>query len=125
MKDFKIGDRVRDVSVTRRFGTITSVNHYGDPDCLVVLFDDDEEGVCYVKDLEIFPDPKTAFLTEMQSLLRKYDAKIHVWAGDDGDKVLIFELKDNIDICYPNEWLNDYKFEFPITPDNIFNYDKE
>lgn len=123
MKGIKKGDRVRDISVTRRFGTITSVNHYGDPDCLVVRFDDDEESVCYVKDLDIYPGPKTAFLTELQALLDKYDMTIGTFEGCTVPTMLYgimfgSRCQDRGDI---------YVFyDMPvISSDDIFNYEKE
>lgn len=53
--EFKIADRVREKENPCRFGAITSINHYNDPDCMVVRFDDEDERVCYVTDLEIYP----------------------------------------------------------------------
>ena len=70
------------------------------------------------------PDPKTAFLTELSELLRKYDAKIRWSIG------LTYEDRmrssANIEVHTPNF---DHYFSgetgVTLTADNVFNYDKE
>lgn len=60
------------------------------------------------------PDPKTAFLEELQSLLRKYNAKI---------------TQDNgcFDIAINGKWVHTIEGgdNYALTPDNIFNCEKE
>lgn len=69
------------------------------------------------------PDPKTAFLTELSELLRKYDAKIRWSIG------LTYKNRmrssANIEVHTPN-FSHYFSGEtgVTITPDNIFDYEK-
>lgn len=121
--EIKIGDRVREKENPCRFGVITSINHYNDPDCLVVRFDNEDERVRYVTDLEIYPDRKTAFLTELRELLRKYDAKICGGLSDISEKDVVFILiGDNDKVKYLNGTSDTYAH---INVDNIMEFGKE
>lgn len=83
----------------------------------------------FVVDAEHFelaepPDPKTAFLTELAELLCKYDAVINVgWNDFDEDNYPKIDMDivfgDGSGICFESV-LNK-----SLTPDNIFNYEKE
>lgn len=72
-------------------------------------------------------DPKTAFLTELSELLRKYDAKIDLgFAGHDGENPYInITLGNNGDVEWTDSDFYNKDFRFPLTADNVFNYDKE
>lgn len=74
--------------------------------------------------IEMRCDPKTAFLTEMAELLRKYDAVINVgWDDFDEDNCPKIDMDivfgDGSGICFESVLNKSF------TPDNIFDYKKE
>lgn len=71
-------------------------------------------------------DPKTAFLHDLSELLRKYDAKIDLgFAGHAGENPYInIALGDNGDIEWTDSTFYNKDFKFPLTADNVLNYDK-
>ena len=102
--------------------------HNGDCEQLVTLLMEDGTILKIRSDECTFttPDPKTAFLTELSELLRKYDAKIDLgFAGHDGENPYInIALGDNADIEWTDSDFYNRDFRFPLTADNVFNYDK-
>lgn len=58
-------------------------------------------------------DPTTAFLTELQNLLRKWNARITVFPLQDSDYELLVNVGDT-----------ELTFKTDLTPDNIFDYEK-
>lgn len=68
-------------------------------------------------------DPKTAFLTELKELLIKYNVEIDAYGDNYGDFGIGFNFADD-SIWYTNDWSERTNFQFPITPSNIFDYDK-
>ena len=77
----------------------------------------------FIKDVERI-DPKTAFLTELSELLRKYDAGINAsWDEyyDDGCPKIDIDVifNGNVEgICFEN------MLGKTLTADNVLNYDK-
>lgn len=61
-------------------------------------------------------DRKTAFLTELQALLRKYDARI----GDSG----IYEI-EGVEITFGDDTPRVRYGHSTITADNVMDFDKE
>lgn len=84
--------------------------------------------IFYNEDLELVSHPnddrKTAFLQELKALLTKYNAEIDAYGGKNGDYGMRFNLGD-FDIWYTHDSLDGTDFSFPITPENIFDYDKD
>ncbi|MDE6536066.1 MAG: hypothetical protein K2K82_08690 [Muribaculaceae bacterium] len=97
--------------------------HNGDCEQLVTLLMEDGTILKIRSDECTFttPDPKTAFLTELSELLRKYDAKIHdgeyyyigfeIGANSDDSQMIHCELSKTDDLC--------------ITADNVINFNKD
>lgn len=77
-----------------------------------------------IKDLELIEplDRKTAFLTELQALLRKYDAKIESCAEGTEDSWIDIYFGDECVICFDR---NPQTCCATITADNIMDFDKE
>lgn len=71
-------------------------------------------------------DTKTAFLHDLSELLRKYDAKIDLgFAGHAGENPYInIALGDNGDIEWTDSTFYNKDFRFPLTADNVLNFDK-
>lgn len=67
-------------------------------------------------------DRRTAFLTELQALLRKYDATIYGGLSETHNDDVIFVSIGNDDIAYRNGYGEEYA---NITADNIMNFNKE
>lgn len=72
-------------------------------------------------------DKKTAFLTELKALLEKYGVEIDINStnGDEEEGIIFLFGKEYI--SYTSRPFNPNKlkeFIFPITPSNIFDYDK-
>lgn len=97
-------------------------------DCEMIAIDEARmfATTTFIKDVERI-DPKTAFLTELAELLRKYDAKIDLgFAGHDGENPYInITLGNNGDVEWTDSDFYNKDFRFPLTADNVFNYDKE
>lgn len=131
-KEIKVGDRVRfkkfcinyddEVRVAEGdYGEVVSV----DKDRICVDLDEPQSISVRVTDVEFAEpiDPKTAFLTELSELLRKYNAKIRWSIG------LTYEDRTrssaNIEVHTPNF---DHYFSgetgVTLTADNVLNYDK-
>lgn len=119
-KKFNVGDEVTYLSDDMQ-GEIAAVHSrglYG-----VKYPDEDYSFTVNEADLE-FADPKTAFLTRLQSLLREFDASIMLdakgsYCGNDVESV-------TMSFCFNNEYI-DYTitdFDKEITADNIMDYDK-
>lgn len=80
-------------------------------------------------------DPKTAFLHDLSELLRKYDANINFgFSVEERTCGVLFDIKDER-IFYPfkvdemEDTLDTIwrlpGSNYPLTPDNVLNYDKE
>lgn len=115
MSRFKQGDRVRELSSPYRWGTIEHINHYDNPNCFVVLYDGEWSGaVEYAEFVNHYPDPTIAFLTELQELMKLYNAEIKYTYDNPTDD-------DCPLICIHGKelWYKEYT---ALTPDNIFDY---
>lgn len=127
---FKQGDKVRYIGETDQYIEVELTNR---SDRILEIVADRNDGYQEVKfeettvfddeDLELVerPDPTTAFLTELQNLLRRYDARI--FASETFDmsykklgNVVGFYIGDDIEV-FPTTFNT-------ITPDNIFDYEK-
>ena len=120
-KEIKVGDRVA-VEDSRCSGIVTEIR---DGRCKV-RYPSGRVMNFPVEVLEHRDDPKTAFLTELSELLRKYDAKIDAGCmGYDSDNPYInIALGDNGDVEWTDSDFYNKDFRFPLTADNVFNYDK-
>lgn len=137
---FKVGDRVRyngsdeggswiEVQVDNSFeGTL--FEKFGKDEWLV-KWDLNPIEFEYEDCLELVSrpsdDPKTAFLTELKALLEKYGVEIDINStnGDEEEGIIFLFGKEYI--SYTSRPFNPNKlkeFIFPITPSNIFDYDK-
>lgn len=129
---FKVGDRVI-CTENGNYGNVTfvdtsQVGEYDGEIWYEVLFDNGEE--TWLKDeyLELTNvDKKTAFLTELKALLEKYGVEIAINStnGDEEEGIMFLFGKEYI--SYTSRPFNPNKlkeFIFPITPSNIFDYDK-
>lgn len=133
MSKFKKGDRVRYIG-NGGFEEFLFSCDKGDE---FVVYDADEDSVtidiAYAQtfddnefELVSESDPTTAFLTELQALMRKYDARIDICLLDydtlgfpDVDVEITFEKGDvQMNICYS------CMTGKTLTPDNIFDYEK-
>lgn len=140
---FKKGDRVRYIGEGEFEEFLFSFNR-GDEFIITEAYENkviiDLE--CYQtfhnEDLELVSRPsedkKTAFLTELKELLTKYDADITMgFRVKDRVVGVIFEV-DNQQLYYPAKIEEEdldpsiiyqrLKTNYPITPSNIFDYDK-
>lgn len=119
-KKFNVGDKVTYLPDDMQ-GEITAVHSrglYG-----VKYPDEDDSFTVNEADLE-FADPKTAFLPELQALLRKYDAVINVVWDDDGSQTPTIDLE--IQFCGDTRAIVfEDALEYTITADNIMDYEKE
>lgn len=117
-KKFKQGDKVYMAYDPTISAIVTDVCYEGKYDYYVRKNDSEFTTGCYECDLL---DVKTAFLTELQALLRKYDAEIY-----DGDMYYITididaNSRNKQEINYPL-----YKMDkYCLDADNIMNFDKE
>ena len=117
-KEIKVGDRVA-VEDSRCSGIVTEIR---DGRCKV-RYPSGRVMNFPVEVLEHRDDPKTAFLTELSELIRKYNAKIRWSIG------LTYEDRTrssaNIEVHTPNF---DHYFSgetgVTLTADNVLNYDK-
>lgn len=117
--EIKAGDRVRiEIPGIIDIGVVISKDTYG---YNVKCGENYHYGVCaeYLKPTSL--DRKTAFLTELQALLRKYDARIY-----DGELYAI-----HIEIGYHSAKSEQADYLFyqsgnnEINADNIMDFDKE
>lgn len=93
-------------------------------------------GACPMEEVEPV-DPKTAFLSELKGLLEKYGAAIDCSDFDTGgewwyEKWLSIKIGEEVirwfddgDSATENRGRKPPKSHFPITPDNIMDYNKE
>lgn len=124
MSKFKQGDRVRYIGEGHY---VTGGIERGD--LLDVLGDSIIENatnvqvttdyIVYNNELELVSesDPTTAFLTELQDLLRKYDAFISNGKTYDGKDLIHISIGTD-DVFYVDDGT-----PLVVTPDNIFDYD--
>lgn len=128
---FKVGDRVL-CTDSGEYGNVTfvdtsQVGEYGEI-WYEVLFDNGEETWLTADILELTDvDKKTAFLTELKELMEKYGVEIAINStnGDEEEGIMFLLGKEYI--SYTSRPFNPNKlkeFIFPITPSNIFDYDK-
>lgn len=137
MKDFKIGDWVYIPAINEKGEVLGGCidTTWNEKSYHVRMEDGREldvlESNCKLADY----DPKTAFIEELSELLRKYDARINLGIRTE-DRVcgVVLEV-NNEDLFYPvkiEDMSNDptiiYQIpqsNYPLTADNIFNYEKE
>lgn len=114
--NFKVGDRVQ-VRPDYTIGEIIEIS--GDPTNLryCVKFD---TGICasyYKNEIKLVDDKpydrRTAFLTELQALLRKYDARIEPYFSVCADI-------PSIDLYFGNDCVESW--DRPVTADNIMDF---
>ena len=123
--NFKVGDKVRNTH-NGELGRITSATNDtdGDVDGCDVLFDDGIEEWMSVYEIELVEDTpcdrKTAFLRELQALLRKHDAHMEP-CGCEIEGLSIM-LKDNEEIYYK---MDDFSPMRNLTADNIMDFNKD
>ena len=128
---FKVGDRVL-CTDNGAYGNVTLVDtsQAGKYDTVwyEILFDNGDETWLTADVLELTDvDKKTAFLTELKELLEKYGVEIDINStnGDEEEGIMFLFGKEYI--SYTSRPFNPNKlkeFIFPITPSNIFDYDK-
>lgn len=115
--EFKIGDTVR-FKGKKKIHIITEINEYGQ--YIVSEYPKWSFSAEHLEHAE-FPDRKTAFLSELQALLRKYDAEIR-----DGE---MYYISIDIDVHSENTQEIDYPLykmdKFWLDADNIMDFDKE
>ncbi len=129
-KKIKVGDRVRYIHPIPHYlrdyigqgdecivSEVTDCGYYVIKTCESLTIESDE--------LELIEptDPRTAFLQELKELLTKYNVEIGggCLGWDNEDPFVSFDSKDfNLTYC------DDYcgKFKFPLTPDNIMDYEE-
>lgn len=118
-KKFKVGDRVRYKNRDAISKVVIAKDGWVAIDTPVMTAES-----CPVEDVEKI-DTKDAFLFELQALLRKYDAEIEAYIGEDDET-----YKDKAYMCiqvgsdmayYEGEDL----MNFNLSADNIMDYDKE
>ena len=120
--NFKVGDRVI-CTDDGNLGTITFVDideGKGLNSGYEVKFDDGSEDWIMADMLTLSDEPpydrKTAFLRELQALLRKYDARIEPYFSVCADI-------PSIDLYLGNDCVESW--DRPVTADNIMDFDKE
>lgn len=117
--DFKVGDSVR-AEGSSHSSTVVRVDDYG---CVVQGKSGRRLWVPKGK-LHLQCDRKTAFLTELQALLRKYDARIY----DHDDYKLYVEIDHHRDknVGFDNLFRIEYSdTNGEINADNVMDFDKE
>lgn len=121
-KKFNVGDKVTYLPDDMQ-GEITAVHSrglYG-----VKYPDEDDSFTVNEADLE-FADPKTAFLTRLQSLLREFDAEIRFLEGDKSPAIVFMGHKD--EKTHFGEFIDGvvlYGKHCELSSDTIMDYDKE
>lgn len=132
MKEIKIGDRVRfkkfcinhdeEIRVAEGdYGTVVFVDKIG----IGVDLDVPQYVSVKATDVELADcDPKTAFLTELQALMKRYNATIDV-DGDECALRLTIDIDGHAIEYTAYDYFTGKEKQTALTPDNIFNYDKE
>lgn len=121
-KKFNVGDKVTYLPDDMQ-GEITAVHSrglYG-----VKYPDDDDSFTVNEADLE-FADPKTAFMTRLQSLLREFDAEIRFLESDTSPAIVFMGHKD--EKTRFGEFIDGvvlYSKHCELSSDTIMDYDKE
>lgn len=121
-KKFIVGDKVTYLPDDMQ-GEITAVHSrglYG-----VKYPDDDDSFTVNEADLE-FADPKTAFMTRLQSLLREFDAEIRFLESDTSPAIVFMGHKD--EKTRFGEFIDGvvlYSKHCELSSDTIMDYDKE
>lgn len=112
---FKIGDRVQDI-ITGSIGNITLIDDKDDYNIFYeVRWYDGEESFVEEESLELTElDKKTLFLHDLRMLLKNYNARIY-----DYGRYRIYADIGNETISWYTNQLSE------ITPQNIFDYDKD
>lgn len=125
--EFKVGDGVRHLGFNL-YGIIT--DFLGEGFVKVKAIEDEVFSTWDINNLELC-DRKTAFLRELQALLRKYDADI---CYKEGDCEMHIDLRNgntfdriSIPLEYSDffECEDDYNGYLEITADNIMDFGKE
>ena len=120
-KKFTVGDKVTYLPENMQ-GEITAVHSrglYG-----VKYPDEDDSFTVNEADLE-FADPKTAFMTRLQSLLREFDAEIRFLEGDKYPAIVFMGHKD--EKTRFGEFIDGvvlYSKHCELSSDTIMDYDK-
>lgn len=112
-KKFNVGDRVRS-KFYGIVGTIIDVDKDGyiiNPDHLDEMWIAEDDAERY--------DRKTAFLSELKELLKKYGANIYDY--EQYKLIIDFDNGDSVSWYWGNKPIR----ECALTPDNIMDYDKE
>lgn len=121
-KKFIVGDKVTYLPDDMQ-GEITAVHSrglYG-----VKYPDEDDSFTVNEADLE-FADPKTAFMTRLQSLLREFDAEIRFLESDTSPAIVFMGYKD--EKTRFGEFIDGvvlYSKHCELSSDTIMDYDKE
>ena len=121
-KKFIVGDKVTYLPDDMQ-GEITAVHSrglYG-----VKYPDEDDSFTVNEADLE-FADPKTAFMTRLQSLLREFDAEIRFLESDTSPAIVFMGHKD--EKTRFGEFIDGvvlYSKHCELSSDTIMDYDKE
>ena len=113
--NFKKGDRVRLKGDDAFIGTIVDVGLYSAD----IIWDCDPNEI-YLQAFDCIEhiDRRTAFLTELQALLRKYDARIY----DEDEYKVIIDLGIHSN---KGERIECMGTDGEVTADNIMDFDKE
>lgn len=121
-KKFIVGDKVTYLPENMQ-GEITAVHSrglYG-----VKYPDEDDSFTVNEADLE-FADPKTAFMTRLQSLLREFDAEIRFLESDTSPAIVFMGHKD--EKTRFGKFIDGvvlYSKHCELSSDTIMDYDKE
>ena len=119
---FNVGDKVTYLPDDMQ-GEITAVHSrglYG-----IKYPDEDDSFTVNEADLE-FADPKTAFMTRLQSLLREFDAEIRFLESDTSPAIVFMGHKD--EKTRFGEFIDGvvlYSKHCELSSDTIMDYDKE
>lgn len=121
-KKFNVGDKVtyRPDDMQGEITAVHSRGLYG-----VKYPDDDDSFTVNEADLE-FADPKTAFMTRLQSLLREFDAEIRFLESDTSPAIVFMGHKD--EKTRFGEFIDGvvlYSKHCELSSDTIMDYDKE
>lgn len=126
--EFKVGDRVM-CTDNGALGIVTVVDideGKGINNGYEVRFDDGSEEWVLEEMLthsdEPPYDPKTAFLSELKELLERYNAKLNAW-GDETYTTICIAVGD-VELYYSYDHYKGGN-SFPLTPDNIMDYEKD
>lgn len=119
MEKIKVGDfvRMKHFPFEGQICQITSIKGEG-------MYLTDRCSLC--TDAHFGPiDPKTAFLHDLSELLRKYNAEIDAECyGSGGENPMLTVTFGDNTIQWTQGYCYNKDFGFPLTADNVFNYDK-